>query len=91
MRTSFMPGRIGGLGALCLGLAVGGGLALLMRSLRRHDGGSRRYLGQAGERGEEHEYDDTVDTAADMSFPASDPPSYSAARRVGTPKHGSRR
>ena len=79
-------GSIGGPAALALGLGVGAGIAFLVARPAWRRRPSARYMGQSGEAGEETSYDDDVDTAADESFPASDPPSYSAARRVGKPR-----
>jgi hypothetical protein len=79
---------IGGPAALAVGVALGAGLALFLWGCpwTRRAVGEAHWQGQAGEGGEETSYDDTVDTAVDESFPASDPPSYSAPRRTGRPK-----
>ena len=86
MRKDLGLGKVAGPAALALGIAVGAGLALFLTGAfsRRH---GNRALGRSGEGGEETSYREAVDTAMDESFPASDPPSYSAPRRMGRPKN----
>ena len=79
-------GPVSGPVAMGLGLAVGAGLAFLLACPAWRRGSRTRYVGQSGEGGEDTTYDDQVDTAADESFPASDPPSHSAPRRAGRPR-----
>jgi hypothetical protein len=73
---------------LAIGFAAGWTLRAEQGSGDRGDGAARRHTASERQRAEQHaKEEEKVDEMSDDSFPASDPPSYTAAR-TGKPKTG---